>query len=162
MLDPVEIPDNAPEHTAIIATWWNTLPATSRPYTQDRKPPYAALADQAVVLARRGVTRAHVAAYIKAKYQEDFWRGKSMTFGHISDKLPSWVSALKQQPNRYAPVSKIIDQAPTIDPHCPVCGGTGKLALDVPKYDPAYGQTTPCPACVKKHYQQEEVVDNVA
>jgi len=147
----VDIPDNAPEHIAIIAAWWNALPEWARPTTDDGKPPYAQLAKRASALAARGISRADVAGYIEEKYREDFWTGKPMTFKHVADKVSAWAQTHRRK--------SASNPKPTFIaiPGCPECGGTGMLLPPVPPDDPRANVPLQCPACAA--YEKEHATE---
>lgn len=136
---PVEIPDSAPEHIALIATWWNSLPEWARPYTADGKPPYTAEVKHAARLAQRHVPREAVQAYIETRYQEPFWQGKTISFKHITNHLPGW---LEVNAAKLPFIDQVLRRAPTPNPECKRCGGTGSL-LGKNK------ESVACPACIE-------------
>lgn len=146
--DPVEIPDNAPEHIALIATWWNSIPQSARPYTKDGKPPYSEEAQRAAYLARQGYTRQHIAQYIASKKADAFWADKPMTFKHVADHMPAFVDAHKLRGG-----NREHGTLNPADPDCPMCDGKGVYSYDVPYGDPRFGKTEVC-ACRKPGTQE--------
>ncbi|MCZ2078945.1 MAG: hypothetical protein LC130_28595 [Bryobacterales bacterium] len=154
--EPVEIPDSAPEHIALIATWWNSIPEAARPYTKDGKPPYSEEAHRAAALVRRGYTRQHVEKYVTAKLADSFWADKPMTFKHIADHMPAFVEA-----NKLRVVTRPSVHFPPPSPGCKVCGGSdGKHPTGMLRGED--GASIPCPACLAAEQAAQEVRDEQA
>lgn len=110
---PVFADVDEPTRLALIRGWSRNLGAAAPLGVEKRDRNHTTAAE----LARAGFSADDVAAFVKAKMTDPYWRGKTLTLQKVAELLPGWKTtrhraddALPLPPVFVAPTGPVVDQ----------------------------------------------------